>query len=230
MSNHVDTGWKSVAEAGGSPSTPLPAPIAMRVRRATKQFTDKPISQEVLDELIELTTTSPSSFNLQDWRIVVVKSPEQRRALAAAAYGQSQVVTAPVTFVFAADTKAWSPEHLAPIFDEARRRGAWPDKVIDYYGNAIGAGQQALGEKQREYAVKDAMLAAAHLMIAASSLGIDSSPMNGWVEAEVKKVIGAGDNPDIAIACLVSVGYGAGGFGNPGRLGVGQTVFIDRLG
>jgi len=44
------------------------------------------------------------------------------------------------------------------------------------------------------------------------------------------RVIGAGDNPDIVIACLVSVGYGAGGFGNPGRLGVGQTVFIDRLG
>ena len=230
MSNHVDTGWKSVGEAGGSVEHPLAAPVAIRVRRATKQFTPEPIPQDVLDQLIELTTSSPSSFNLQDWRIVVVRSPEQRQALAAAAYGQTQVVSAPLTFVFAADSTAWSPEHLTPIFDEAHRRGAWPEKVIAYYGNAIPAGQQALGDRQREYAIKDAMLAAAHLMIAAASLGLDTCPMNGWIEDEVKKVIGAADDPNIAIACLVAIGHGAGGFGNPGRLGLSQTVFIDRMG
>lgn len=230
MGEHQETGWTSVAAIGGSLARPADTVSAIRARRATKQFADSPLPDGALDLLVEMATAAPSSFNIQDWRIVVVQDPGQRAALAAAAYNQSQVTTAPVTFVFAADAKAWSAEHMAPIFDEARKRGAWPDKVIDYYAAAIPASQTALGPaRQREYAIKDAMLAAMCLMLAAASIGLDSSPMNGWVEDDVKRVIGAGDNPDIAIAALVSVGYGAGGFGNPGRLPRERTVFVDRL-
>lgn len=230
MGEHQETGWKSVAEIGGSMERPADVPSSIRARRATKQFKPDPLPTGALERLIELTTAAPSSFNIQDWRIVVVQDPAQKAALAAAAYNQPQITTAPVSFVFAADAKAWTAEHLEPIFAEARKRGAWPDRVIEYYAGAIPASQEALGPaKQREYAVKDAMLAAMCLMLAAASIGLDSAPMNGWVEDEVKKVIGAGDDPSIAIATVVSVGYGAGGLGDPGRLPRDHTVFMDRL-
>lgn len=230
MSERVDTGWVSVAAKGGRPDAPLDVPTAIRARRATKQFKSDPLPEGALEKLIELTLAAPSSFNIQDWRIVVVTSPEQRQALAGAAYNQAQVLNAPATFVFAADSSAWTSEHLEPIFEEARRRGAWPDKVIEYYKNAIPAGQQSLGpEKRREYSIKGAMVAATHLLLAAASFGIDSCPMNGWVEDEVKKVIGAGDDPNIGIACLVSVGYGEGGLGDPGRLPQSRTVSFESM-
>jgi nitroreductase len=230
MSGHVETGWKSAAAAGGSLDRPIDVPSAIKARRSTKQFKPDPLPPGVLERLVELTVAAPSSFNVQDWRIVVVTSPEQRQALAAAAYNQPQVLVAPATFVFAADTQAGGrAEHVDAIIEQAAERGAWPDKVVEYYRGAIPGSHAALGAKQREYAIKGAMLAAAHLMIAAASMGLDTSPMNGWVEDEVKKVIGAGDDPNIAIAVLVSVGFGEGGLGNPGRLPISKTVSIDRL-
>jgi nitroreductase len=54
--------------------------------------------------------------------------------------------------------------------------------------------------------------------------------MNGWLEDKVKAVIGAGDNPDLAIAVLVPVGYAAEARSNAGRLPLSHNVFEDRLG
>jgi nitroreductase len=228
---HRETGWVSAGAKGGSLAAPLDVPSAILARRATKKFKHDPLPEGALERLVELTTAAPSPFNLQDWRIVVVRDPEQKKALAAAAYNQPQVLDAPVTFVFATDVRAGRrAEHVAPIIEQARAAGAWSDGLAERYAEIIPASQEALGPKEREYAVKNAMLAAAHLLVAAASIGLDSSPMNGWVEDDVKKVIGAGEDPDIAIAVLVAVGYGEGGLGNPGRLARSRNVFLDRLG
>jgi hypothetical protein len=54
--------------------------------------------------------------------------------------------------------------------------------------------------------------------------------MNGWVEEQVKAVIGAADNSDLAIAVLVPVGYAAEPRLNPGRLPLSYNVSVDTLG
>ncbi len=73
------------------------------------------------------------------------------------------------------------------------------------------------------------MIAATHLVLAAESLGLSSCFMNGWVEHEVKKVIGAANDPNLAIAVLVSVGYASEARLNPGRLPLSYNVFLDRI-
>lgn len=82
----------------------------------------------------------------------------------------------------------------------------------------------------REYAVKDAMIAASFVMLAATSLGLATSPMNGWDEAEVKKVIGVDDRDDLAIALLMPVGYPAEERRHPGRRDRAHNVFWQRYG
>ncbi len=74
------------------------------------------------------------------------------------------------------------------------------------------------------------MIAATHLVLAAESLGLASCFMNGWIEEKVKTVIGAADNPNLAIAVLVPIGYAAEPRKNPGRLSFDQNVFVDRWG
>jgi hypothetical protein len=54
--------------------------------------------------------------------------------------------------------------------------------------------------------------------------------MNGWIEEQVKETIGAADDPNLAIAVLVPVGYAAEIPANPGRLPLSANVFVDRLG
>lgn len=206
---------------------PLDVPTAILQRRAHKQFKSDEIPADLLYRLVELTVSAPSSWNLQDWRIILVQDEAQRQALSEAAWGQQQIVQAPVTFVFAADPNAWKTD-LDEIFTIANQSGAWNESRIDYLKNAIPQFQEKLGDKNREYAIKDAIIAATHLMLAAESLGLATCPMNGWLEDKVKEVIGAADS-DLAIALLIPVGYPADSPQNPGRLPLSHNVFRDRV-
>lgn len=208
---------------------PLDVPSAIIQRRSIKSFKPEPISSELLKQLVELTVAAPSSYNIQDWRIILVQDDEQKAALSAAAWNQKQIVEAPVTFVFAADATA-GEQDLTPIYDQGLQTGAWTEATVNYFKTAIPQHQAGLGDKRREYAIKDAVIAATHLVLAAESLGLSTCFMNGWIEEKVKEVIGAADNPDIAIALLVPVGYAAESRRDPGRLPFAYNVFVDKVG
>ncbi len=207
---------------------PLDVPTAILQRRSIKNFKSDPISDELLHQLIELTVAAPSSWNLQDWRIIVVRDEAKKAELCEAAWGQAQIKQAPVTFVFAADAEAGNQD-LTPIFEQALAAGAWNEGTVGYFKKAIPQFQQALGDKQREYAIKDAMIAATHLVLAAESLGLSTCYMNGWIEDKVKAAIGAADNPNLAIAVVIPVGYAAEPRKDPGRFLWNVNVFADTL-
>ena len=207
---------------------PLDVPTAILQRRSIKNFKSDPISDELLHQLIELTVAAPSSWNLQDWRIIVVRDEAKKAELCDAAWGQAQIKQAPVTFVFAADADAGNQD-LTPIFEQALTAGAWNEGTVGYFKKAIPQFQQALGDKQREYAIKDAMIAATHLVLAAESLGLSTCYMNGWIEDKVKAAIGAADNPNLAIAVVIPVGYAAEPRKDPGRFPWNVNVFADTL-
>lgn len=208
---------------------PLDVPSAIIQRRSIKSFKPDRISPELLKQLVELTVAAPSSYNIQDWRIILVQDDEQKAALSAAAWNQKQIVEAPVTFVFAADATA-GEQDLTPIYEQGLATGAWTEGTVNYFKTAIPQHQAGLGDKRREYAIKDAVIAATHLVLAAESLGLSTCFMNGWIEEKVKEVIGAADNPDIAIALLVPVGYAAESRRDPGRLPFAYNVFVDKVG
>ncbi|MEH1933914.1 MAG: nitroreductase family protein [Nostoc sp.] len=208
---------------------PLDVPSAIAKRRAIKTFKTDPIAPELLKQLVELTVAAPSSYNLQDWQIILVQDEAQKAALSAASFNQQQIVQAPVTFVFAADPKA-GEQNLTPILEQGLQTGAWNEGTVNYFKSAVPQFQAGLGEKRREYAIKDTIIAATHLVLAAESLGLSTCFMNGWIEDQVKEVIGAGDNSDLAIAVLVPVGYAAEPRLNPGRLPFSSNVSVDRIG
>ncbi|MBD2246014.1 nitroreductase family protein [Nostoc sp. FACHB-888] len=208
---------------------PLDVPSAIAQRRSIKTFKTDPITPELLKQLVELTVAAPSSFNMQGWQIIIVQDEAQKAALSAASWNQQQIVQAPVTFVFAADPNA-GEQDLTPILERGLETGAWNEKTINYFKTSIPQFQAGLGDKRREYAIKDAMIAATHLVLAAESLGLSTCFMNGWIEDQVKEVIGAGDNPDLAIAVLVPVGYAAEPRLNPGRLPFSSNISVDKIG
>jgi nitroreductase len=207
----------------------LDVPSAIVKRRSIKTFKTDPISPELLKQLVELTVAAPSSYNIQSWQIILVQDEAQKAALSAASWNQQQIVQAPVTFVFAADPTA-AEKDLTPILEKGLETGAWNEGTVNYFKNAIPQFQATLGDKRREYAIKDAIIAATHLVLAAESLGLSTCFMNGWIEEKVKEVIGATDHPDLAIAVLVPVGYAAEPRLNPGRLPFSHNISVDRIG
>lgn len=52
---------------------------AIHERHTTRAFLDKPVSQEIIEELLTLSTRAPSAINLQPWEFTVVMGEELRR-------------------------------------------------------------------------------------------------------------------------------------------------------
>jgi nitroreductase len=84
-----------VAQEKNLQASPLDVPSAIIKRRAIKSFKTDAIAPELLKQLVELTVAAPSSYNLQDWRIVLVQSEAQKAALSEAAWGQQQIADNP---------------------------------------------------------------------------------------------------------------------------------------
>ncbi len=214
----------------GSPEKPLSVPDAILQRRSLRSFKTDPIPQPVLDRLIELTLAAPSSWNFQPWRLVLVRDPGQKRAIADVAWGQRQLTDAPITFVFTVSIRGWE-KTMDKIIGSAVESGVWSEQRAAYLRENAPNFQNALAEngREREYAVKDAMIAATHLALAAESLGLGTCFMNGWDEAGVKRALGVENDADVAIALVMPVGYAADRPPAPGRLSPSEVVFADRL-
>ncbi|MFE1785699.1 nitroreductase family protein [Streptomyces sp. NPDC059506] len=204
---------------------------AIRSRRSIRHYRPDPVPPEQLRELLDLALEAPSSWNFQARSIVVVSDDEGREGLTRATGGQPQPREAPVTLVFVAESEAWRQDR-SDIFDRARRNGAWSEEFIAVSEQGAQEFQRGLAARGllREYAVKDAVIAASFFMLAAAGAGLATSPMNGWDEDEVKKVIGIDGRDDLAVALLVSVGTPAERRRHPGRRPRGRNVFHRRHG
>src|SRR5215469_18797345 len=55
---------------------------AIRARRNVRQFEDRPIPDDALDQILEAARRTPSSTNWQPWDFVVVTGRERLRTLA----------------------------------------------------------------------------------------------------------------------------------------------------
>ena len=52
---------------------------AIRARRSTRAFLEKPLEKETLEKLLDLSTQAPSAINLQPWEFAVVSGEERKR-------------------------------------------------------------------------------------------------------------------------------------------------------
>ena len=212
----------------GSPDQALPTPDAILRRRSVRHFRDEPVDDALLDRLLGLTVAAPSSWNLQPWRLVVIRDAERRQRLSEACYRQAQPREAPVSVVFAISHAGWR-DVLDDVVAEAKGRGAWSDEYVEMFRKVAPSAQAGLGERLREYNVKDALIAATHLALAAESVGLGSSFMNGYDEVAVKELIGAEDDDDIGVALVMAIGHPSERGANPGRLPLPRTVFAESL-
>ena len=76
---------------------------ALAGRRSIRSYKEEPVSKDIVLDLIKAAETAPSAGNLRARKYVIVTNTQIRKTLAVAAYGQSQVETAPLLVVICAD-------------------------------------------------------------------------------------------------------------------------------
>jgi len=197
---------------------------AIEERRSVKHYdTSFEMPAEDVERLLDLALLSPTSFNIQNWRFVLVRDPEQRKALRAAAWDQDQVTGAQLLFVLCGDVKAWAKQA------ERYWRNA-PPEVQQSLVPMIGQFYENAGEQvQRDEVMRSCGIAAQTLMLAAKAMGYDSGPMIGFDAEQVAKIIQL--PTDHVIGMMLVVGKAA----KPARPRGGQlpkdeVVVLDRFG
>lgn len=179
---------------------------ALTWREATKKFdTEKKLTQEQLDTLIEAARLAPSSFGLQPWKLVVVSDPEVRAKLREVSWDQPQITEASQLFVFAAQMP--TPELVdAFIANISATRGA-PLESLEGLSQMIKGsieGRDAAG--RLEWAKKQAYLALGITLASAAVLGIDACPMEGFDPAKYDELLGLSEQ-GLHTAVIMTVGF-----------------------
>nr|MBI1228773.1 nitroreductase family protein [Cytophagales bacterium] len=190
---------------------------AIRERRAIKHYDPAfKMSEVEKQELLDLALQSPTSFNLQNWRFVVVEDQEKRKAIRDAAWGQAQVTDASLLFVLAADLKAWDK-------DPARYWKDAPQEAQDILIPMIKPFYEGKEQLQRDEAMRSVGIAAQTIMLASKAMGYDTCPMIGFDPVRVAEIINLPD--DHIIGMLLVVGKAAKpAWAKPGQLSANDVI------
>lgn len=160
---------------------------AVARRRATPSFDGAPVPDDDLQRIMDAGLHAPSGYNMQPWRFVVVRTPEQRRKLRAAAFNQAKVEEAPVVIVACGDADGWRNGDL----DEMLRMGREGGMPENYAEQARVNIPNYLSEhpNMTAWLERQVMLAFTTMMWAAEVLGYDTAPMEGFEEKKVIEVL-----------------------------------------
>ncbi|MBF0159853.1 MAG: nitroreductase family protein [Magnetococcales bacterium] len=195
---------------------------AITTRRSIKHFDpEHRMTRAEIEQLLTLTCHSPTSFNIQHWRFVVVDDVELRRQMRKVAWNQAQITDSSVLVVLCADVHAWDkqPERYWQHVAEPVRQFMVP---------AIGQHYRGQEQLQRDEAFRSCGIAAQTLMLAAKEMGYDTCPIAGFNVAAVADLIHLPNNHLVTL--IIAVGkplqppWPAGS-----RLPLEQCVFYNRF-
>src|SRR5258708_40156443 len=96
---------------------------ALKERRATNSFEDVPIHDADLEKIIRAGLEAPSGYNIQPWRFVVVRDPEQKKKLRQAPFGQPKVEQASAVIVACGDPMGWKDGDLEEMLRISAQHG-----------------------------------------------------------------------------------------------------------
>lgn len=155
---------------------------AIHQRRSIKHYDpDHKMTEVEIQELLELALLSPTSFNMQNWRFVVVTDHAKKVALRAAAWDQAQVSEASILIVLCADLHSYENGGRYWVHAPAPVQEMLVPMIEPFYKDSP--------QLQRDEAMRSIGIAAQTLMLTAKSMGYDSCPMIGFDPVKVAEII-----------------------------------------
>ncbi len=174
---------------------------AIRTRRSVKHFdADHAMTPAEIDQLLSAAVLAPTSFNMQNWRLVKVTDAARRAAIREAAWDQAQITEASLLLVLCADLQAWSR-------DPERYWCEAPAEVSGQMVPMMGSFYKGNPELQRDEAMRSTGIIAQTIMLGARAMGYDSCPMIGFDSVKVAEIIGVPE--DHTVGMIVVVGKAA---------------------
>ena len=177
-------------------------------RRAVNYFdTQKNVTEDLIREMIETASNSPSSYNLQPWSLMILKDPDEKERLKKLAFNQPKITEAPYVFIILADRDGW--KEGTPIVEKNFRKsvesGRKKEEEREKYFKTLKTLYGETQDKQQAFAVKNTAFFAMSLMYAAKKLGLDTHPMDGFDHDAVRNEFNIPEKYWVPL--LLAVGY-----------------------
>lgn len=173
-------------------------------------------------KLLEAAIQSPTSFNIQHWRFVILRDRALRQKIRTElGKDQSQMTDASLLILMTADMKAWKK---AP----QRYWQNAPEAVADLLVNWMGPFHEGREWLQRDEAQRSIGMAMQTLMLAAKAMGYDSCPMIGFDIDKVAELINLPE--DYVMGPMVAIGKKVKDpWPKPGQLPLSELVIENKF-
>jgi nitroreductase len=200
---------------------------AIAERRASPSFDESPIPDADLQKILQAGLHAPSGYNLQPWRFIVVRSPEQKKKLRAASFNQAKVEEASVMIVACGDADGWRSGDLDEML-RLGRSGGMPENYAEQAKSTI-PNYLSNHPNMPLWLNRQVMLAFTHMLLMAEVLGYDTAPMEGFEEDKVHEVLKL--PLSYSVVALLGIGHLQGPDKFHGdRFNMARTVFAEEYG
>jgi nitroreductase len=153
----------------------------IRTRRSIRKYTDQPVSEEIVTQLLESARLAPSGKNTQPWHFIVVRSESTRKKLAEVSHRQGWMAEAPV--------------HIVCIGDIRARIGGNDALTVD----------ENSPQFELKQTIRDTSIAVEHMVLEAESMGLSTCWIAWFDQKDIRPVLNI--PADKYVLNILTVGY-----------------------
>ncbi len=180
----------------------------IKSRRSIRKYKTDPVSEDLLNTILDAARLAPSWSNTQCWKFIVVRDPATRAQLADAITPVPNLGANPATNAF----------RTAPVVIVA-----CAEKGVSGYFNG-----QAATDKGEYWYMLDVGIAMQSLMLAAASLGLGTVHVGLFDNDKVAKILGVPDNH--CVIEMTPLGYPEFQPNPRPRKALSEIVFHEKFG
>ena len=152
-----------------------------------------------MQEILEAINSAPTSYGLQPFRLIHVKSQELRQQLRAAAYDQSPVTDASDLVVFTVN-RNMEDQHIDSYMQRiVDVREVERERLNRFQENIAGVLSGLSSEELIAWNTKQAYIGLGFGLVMAAYLGIDSTPMEGFQKEKYDEILGLTDDHAVLV-------------------------------
>ncbi|WP_330633079.1 nitroreductase family protein [Halocatena halophila] len=184
---------------------------AIHTRRSGHNFDpESNVDDETLEAIIEDATLAPSAYNLQPWEFLCVQDEELLDSVVELAYGQEHIRDAGTAIFVLGHTEALTADTVFEQWVEAGHM----DEETAAETKAQSVGMYDDEQMGRDYAIRNASLAAQNLLLSAHARGLSATPMIGFDPEGICELLSV---PDSMVPVML-IALGPSGGDEPDRL------------
>jgi len=175
-------------------------------RYATKAMNGKVVPEEKIENILEAIRLAPTSSGLQPFEVMVITKPELKAQIREIAWNQPQVTDCSHLLVFAA-WDHYTADRINYMFDLTNEiRGFKNEGWENYRNQLLKTYPHKDPQENYEHAARQTYIALMAGMTQAIYEGVDSTPMEGFDNEALNKILNLKDK-NLKSTVILPLGY-----------------------